>query len=185
MKAGKKPDRRVARTRALVLGAFYELIVERNYDGFGAGDVIERAGVGRSTFYEHFQNKDDVFEQSVAQPLGALAEALFAVSPDAPRPIAEHMWEQRELGRVVFNGAARLVMERVLARLLAERLEARRRAASRASPHTLPSELVSAHLAGGQLALIAAWIGGDAPCDAATVARALHTAARAAVDAFF
>jgi AcrR family transcriptional regulator len=179
LKVGKKPDRRVARTQSLVLGAFYELILKRGYDGFAVGDLIDRAGVGRSTFYEHFENKDDVFEHSVAHPLGALADALFAATPaDAPRAIVEHFWENRDLGRVVFNGAARFVMERVLARLIAERLERHRRAA----PGALPLALVAAHVAAGQLALVAAWIDADAPCDAATLARALHASAHAALD---
>jgi len=180
LQAGKKPDRRRARTQALVLGAFYELILAHGYDGFSAGDLIERAGVGRSTFYEHFENKDDVFEHSVAYPLGALADALFAAQPDAPRAIVEHFAENRDLGRVLFNGVARLVMERVLARLIAERLERR----WRATPAALPRTLLAAHLAGGQLALIAAWVNAATPCDAATLARALHAAARAAVESF-
>ncbi len=178
LQPGKKPDRRVARTQSLVLGAFHELLLARGYDGFTAGDLIERAGVGRSTFYEHFENKEDVFEHSVAQPLGALADALFAAQPDGARAIVEHFWENRDVGRAMFNGAARLVMERVLARLIVERLERRRRAA-------LPMSLVGAHLAGGQLGLIAAWVDAGAPCDTATLARALHVAAHAVVEAFF
>jgi AcrR family transcriptional regulator len=181
LQAGKKPDRRVARTQSLVLGAFYELILARGYDGFTVGDLIERAGVGRSTFYEHFENKEDVFEHSVAQPLGALADALFAAQPDGARAIVEHFWENRDVGRAMFNGAARLVMERVLARLIVERLERRRRT----TPAALPISLVAANLAGGQLALIAAWVDAGAPCDTATLARALHAAARAVAEAFF
>ena len=181
LQAGKKPDRRVARTQSLVLGAFGELLLARGYDGFTAGDLIERAGVGRSTFYEHFENKEDVFEQSVAHPLGALADALFAAQPDGARGIVEHFWENRDVGRAMFNGTARLVMERVLARLIVEHLERRRRA----TPAALPSALIAAHLAGGQLGLIAAWADADAPCDTATLARALHIAAHAVLEAFF
>jgi AcrR family transcriptional regulator len=183
VKEGKKLDRRVARTQSLVLGAFYELILEHSYDGFTVGDLIDRAGVGRSTFYEHFENKEDVFEHSVSHPLSSLADALFAAKPDAPRAIVEHFWENRDLGRVVFNGATRLVMERVLARLIAERLERRRRTANGASAAALPTALVAAHLAGAQLALVAAWIDAEAPCDAATLARGLHAAAHAALGA--
>src|ERR1700736_6489220 len=96
----KKPDRRVARTQSLVLGAFYDLIIERGYDGFTVRDLIDRADVGRSTFYEHFENKDDVFERSVAVPLTTLADALVASEPsDKLHGIVEHFWQNRALSR--------------------------------------------------------------------------------------
>ena len=65
-----------ARTQSLVLGAFYDLIIERGYDGFTVRDLIDRADVGRSTFYEHFENKDDVFERSVAVPRRSPTRAM-------------------------------------------------------------------------------------------------------------
>jgi len=181
----KKSDRRVARTQSLVLGAFYELILERGYDGFTARDLIERADVGRSTFYEHFENKDDVFERSVAVPLGTLANALLAPEPsNALRGIIEHFWGNRGLSRATFGGSARFVMERVLAGLIAARLE-RRPGATDAASAALPIGLVAAGFAAAQLGLIGAWIDADAPCDAATLARALHASAQAMVAAVF
>jgi AcrR family transcriptional regulator len=180
---GKKSDRRVARTQSLVLGAFYELILERGYDGFTVRELIERADVGRSTFYEHFENRDDVFERSVAAPLGTLADALLAPEPsNALRAIIEHFWENRGLSRATFGGSARFVMERVLAGLIAMRLE-RRLGATGAGPE-LPLGLVAAGFAAAQLGLVGAWIDADAPCDAATLARALHASAQAMVAAF-
>jgi len=69
----KKPDRRVARTQEALLEAFRDLILTSGYDGMKVGDIIERANVGRSTFYEHFTSKDDILKQSLTAPFAILA----------------------------------------------------------------------------------------------------------------
>src|SRR5687767_3562998 len=53
-------DRRVRRTRRLVQQALVELILEKGYDAVTVTDIIDRADVGRSTFYAHFTDKQDV-----------------------------------------------------------------------------------------------------------------------------
>ena len=61
-----KEDRRVNRTRISLQLALKELISERGYDGVTIQDITERANVGRTTFYLHFQSKDDLFLSSMA-----------------------------------------------------------------------------------------------------------------------
>jgi AcrR family transcriptional regulator len=57
----KKPiDRRVERTRRSLLNALNELILEKGYEKVTVQDVIDRANVGRSTFYAHFEDKDQL-----------------------------------------------------------------------------------------------------------------------------
>src|SRR6186713_3590542 len=57
---GGKPDRRVARTRRALKDALTDLILEKGYESVTVQDVIDRADVGRSTFYAHFVDKDDL-----------------------------------------------------------------------------------------------------------------------------
>jgi AcrR family transcriptional regulator len=58
-----KEDRRINRTRKALQAALLELMVEKGYDAVTVQDVIDRADVGRSTFYAHFQDKEDLFLQ--------------------------------------------------------------------------------------------------------------------------
>lgn len=58
---GKPPDRRVQRTRKLLQDALVELILEKGYEAITVQDVIDRANVGRSTFYTHFQDTEMLF----------------------------------------------------------------------------------------------------------------------------
>jgi AcrR family transcriptional regulator len=67
-----KKDRRSQRTRHLVGEAFVQLLREKGYSAITVSDIIERADIGRSTFYSHYQDKDDLF---VAQ-LDRVIEAL-------------------------------------------------------------------------------------------------------------
>ena len=55
-----RKDRRVRRTENALLEALVELIVEKGYDRTTVQDVLDRANVGRSTFYSHFFNKKDL-----------------------------------------------------------------------------------------------------------------------------
>ena len=57
----KKMDRRVLRSRRLLKNAIIELIKEKHYDLITVQDIIDKADVGRSTFYAHFRDKEDLF----------------------------------------------------------------------------------------------------------------------------
>jgi AcrR family transcriptional regulator len=53
----REPDRRTARTRKAIFDAFIGLIFARRYAAIRTADVIEAAGIGRSTFYEQFSQQ--------------------------------------------------------------------------------------------------------------------------------
>src|SRR5258706_10863726 len=56
-----KTDRRVQRTRELLQKALIELINEREYDAITIQDIVDHANVGRTTFYLHYNSKDELF----------------------------------------------------------------------------------------------------------------------------
>ena len=53
-------DRRVRRTRQRLRDALMELTLERGYDRITLQEILDRADVGRSTFYAHYRDKDDL-----------------------------------------------------------------------------------------------------------------------------
>ena len=131
-------------------------------------DVIARANVGRSTFYEHFENKRDVLEQSLAPILTPLADVLRTGRPDARlQSILAHMWDNRKLAAATFLGSSRAVVTRSLARLLEERLE------ERPGRFVVARPLVAAALAAAQIALLEAWVTEEPPAEIHAMARAL------------
>jgi len=173
-------DRRIERTRRAVAGAFNAMILEgRRYDRIRVADLIARAGVGRSTFYEHYRSKDDVLAETIRHPFAMLAAA---VDRDAQvstlRDVLAHFHENRVHGKAIFAGTARRRIGRVLASMIEERLRLRAQTRGVAAPQALGVAAVA--LAEGQLAAIVAWIGGDIAGDAARLAATLHRIAQAA-----
>ena len=65
----KTHDRRVQRTRELLHGALASLIHEKAYEGIVVKEILARANVGRSTFYTHFRDKQDLLETSIRDVL--------------------------------------------------------------------------------------------------------------------
>lgn len=55
-----KQDRRSLRTRRLVNTALMDLLLEKRFDAITVQDLLDRAGIGRSTIYTHYFDKDDV-----------------------------------------------------------------------------------------------------------------------------
>jgi AcrR family transcriptional regulator len=61
----QRPDKRAQRTRDRLGGALVELIQQKPFDDITVQDVLDLAGIARSTFYEHFKDKDDLFVSDV------------------------------------------------------------------------------------------------------------------------
>jgi AcrR family transcriptional regulator len=56
----KKTDRRSMRSKKAILDAFAEMVVEKESRHISVTDVIERANIGRTTFYAHFEDMPDL-----------------------------------------------------------------------------------------------------------------------------
>ena len=84
----KKTDARVRRTRDALGDALVALMQEKPFDTITVQDVLDRAHVGRSTFYSHYSDKDDLlmsdadeFYEQVANGLSAHGEQSDRVFP--------------------------------------------------------------------------------------------------------
>ena len=71
-----KTDRRSQRTRQLLSAALFELMLEKRYDGITVQDIIDRANVGRSTFYAHYLDKEDLLVSDFTRVLDALTQQM-------------------------------------------------------------------------------------------------------------
>jgi len=66
-------DRRVQKTRKLLQDALIELVAEKGYESVTVREILDKANVGRSTFYAHFQDKDQLLH-SILDRLDELFE---------------------------------------------------------------------------------------------------------------
>jgi AcrR family transcriptional regulator len=67
------PDRRVQKTRKLLQEALIELVAEKGYESVSIREILDKANVGRSTFYAHFEDKDQLLH-SILDHLDELFE---------------------------------------------------------------------------------------------------------------
>ncbi|QWT25362.1 TetR/AcrR family transcriptional regulator [Subtercola sp. PAMC28395] len=81
-----KPTRGRPRSssRELLEDAAFELFLENTYAKTTVDQITQRAGVGRSTFFNYFQGKSDVFWVDVDASIPLLSAALADQAPDAP-----------------------------------------------------------------------------------------------------
>ena len=66
-------DRRVQKTRKLLQDALIELVAEKGYESVSIQEILDKANVGRSTFYAHFQDKEQLLH-SILDRLNELFE---------------------------------------------------------------------------------------------------------------
>ena len=58
-------DRRVQRTRQLLQDALISMMIEKGYEATTVQDIIDRANVGRATFYAHFADKETLLASRI------------------------------------------------------------------------------------------------------------------------
>jgi len=107
-KSRRKTDRRILRTRDTLGDALVALMHEKNFDEITVQDLLDRAGVGRSTFYVHYRDKQDLFISDVEDFFENFSTALKrdGASPNRLLPVKElfmHIRQVREFYSAVVN----------------------------------------------------------------------------------
>jgi len=98
-KSQPKTDRRVLRTRDALGDALVALMHEKSFEEITVQEVLDRAGVGRSTFYVHYRDKDDLFLSDVEDFLELASSALKhqGASPKRLLPVQEFFTHIRDV----------------------------------------------------------------------------------------
>lgn len=164
----RKADRRVQRTRQLLRVALFSLIQERGFEALSVQDIIDRANVGRATFYAHFDNKEDLlvsgFEslraslregQREARLRGNVEERVFAFSQE----MLMHAGEHRELFQAMAGKRSGAMVESIMHKLLVDLVrDDVKEMLPRGDAHT--QEALVQFIAGGLFGMLMWWLRG-------------------------
>jgi AcrR family transcriptional regulator len=178
-------DRRSQRTRQLLIEALADLMSGKRYSAISVQEITDRANVGRSTFYAHFTDKDDLMVQGVRQMVGSLE--LVAPTPTntlAPSlGLFHHVAAGRNLNHSMAHGRILSMffdsLQTELTAMFVERLEPR----LPATPTRVPVPLLAAMVAGMLITAVRTWIEADMVVPAEAANRSFTIAAEAALRA--
>ena len=120
-------DRRIQKTQRLLHEALGSLIREKAYDRISVKEILDRANVGRSTFYLHFSDKDELLVSGIHDML----RKVQSNRPPAPAkqyeqiiwfslPIFEHIHHHRGVGDARMGTRGRAIIHEYLRKVLVE-----------------------------------------------------------------
>lgn len=178
MNCPEPSSRRSDQTRGQIMSAFTRLVFANGFENVSVKSVVAAANIARSTFYEHFSDKEDVLRACMKRFFSVVADC---VAQDAQPPelakVLDHLWSNRRLTDAIFSGRARSV----LARNQVDLVEAHLRKAAGASGAS--TRLAAIGIAESQLAQVESWLRGRVHGTVDEVAGTLHRTSRAAAGA--
>ena len=155
-------DRRTQRTRQTLSHALIVLIQEKRYEAITVQDICQRANVGRSTFYAHYQDKDDLLAsnfQQVMEGLGSQVEWRNGQFIFPVEPIFRHVQEHHHLYKALARGGGFDVLLRAGQQQWRAQIEAhlitllpQRRTSA------IPLDVVTTYLAGALQTMLLWWL---------------------------
>jgi AcrR family transcriptional regulator len=156
---GNKKDRRSQRTRYLLSAALVELIREKDYNSITVSDIIERANVGRSTFYAHYRDKDDLFVGEMDRLIEELSQRIPGQEQMPFFPslgLFRHVGEEYELYKaLVWTPGIDLLMKH-MQKSLSQRVE--QGLEKSGQKYEVPLPVLTSFIAGNFLILLKWWL---------------------------
>ncbi len=177
--AERQPDRRTRRTRRQLKEALFALILEKGYDAVTIEDITDRADLGRTTFYLHYKDKEDLLVKSIESIAAELIERLPPGAYNVANPPAQagegamdailvtfqHAAENAQLYRIILRGEGATQAHRRFHAIIREKaveLIVERVKVGRLHPQ-VPMEVFANYFAGTLLATITWWLEANIP----------------------
>jgi AcrR family transcriptional regulator len=157
----------VVRTRDRLGDAFIGLVQEKPFEAITVQNVLDRAGVSRSTFYAHYRDTEDLFLSDVDEFLESMANWLSVRSEGSCRvaPVRElfaHVRDQQCLYAALLKSGRIHDFMQLAGEHFARAIERRLREL-RPGPKGTDLPAFSHALAGALLSLMSWWLGSQGP----------------------
>lgn len=186
-----KTDRRTRRTQEELQQALIELMGEKSYEAITVQDIVDRANLGRTTFYLHYNSKDELFMSCHEAIVSRLHIGLFhprsraeLLSPEGPEEMTsayQHLAEDRALLYPIFQGKESEWILRQVRDRSAREIENNLREVFGNRPSRVPLDLLATYLAGAQIALMQWWLEKRRTHSPQELPQTLHRLQRAAI----
>jgi AcrR family transcriptional regulator len=119
-------DARARRTMQQLHEALVSLLEIRSFDRITVDDIVDRAGIGRSTFYRHFETKEALIDEIASTEIEHLVDLTFPLlrevdSLPSCRALASYVDAHRNLWSALLTGGASAIMRETFIRLASAR----------------------------------------------------------------
>ena len=148
-------DVRVRSTQRRLREAIVSLIHEKSYPAIAVHEILERADVGRSAFYAHFENKDALLASGIEEMLHATPPRTLPPETAAVSnvlwfsfPVFEYIGHCRNAGNAKMGRKGRSIVHQHLRRVLGEQIRDQVRQALECTDRrsTLPADLATQYI---------------------------------------
>lgn len=162
-----KQDRRSRRTRQLLGNALIELMFEKRFEDITVQDILDRADIGRSTFYAHYTDKENLLMSEIGRVIRQLDE--YTTEGDGVRPgllpsigFFRHVQQHRRLMQAFMWGQGAELLTQELLGQFSTIVEHNLRAMTRAeTASSVPLPVLSRFVANTFLLLLRWWFDDD------------------------
>ena len=156
-----KKDRRSQRTRHLLSKAMVELIREKDYNSITVSDIIDRANVGRSTFYAHYRDKEDLFVGELDRVIDVLSKGILRESHDENSlfpslGLFRHAGEEHELYKALAWGPGIDLLFKHVQKSLSDKIEQSLKESGK--KFNVPIPILANYIVGSFLTLLKWWL---------------------------
>lgn len=166
-----KTDRRVLRTRRALKDALMALILEKGYDTLTIEDITERADLGRTTFYLHYRDKEDLLLESILEIINDLVAQTRASGEQPILLTFQHAAKNADLYRIILRGEGvfkaidrlRKIVAQTIEELLSEALQERSAQDQVEVKPQIPMDVFVNYFAGSLLGMLTWWLEQGAP----------------------
>ncbi len=160
----KMPDRRQRKTRAAILAAFTDLLSKKSYGKITVQEIIDLADVGRTTFYAHFETKDDLLQELCTELFDHIIEsAKGSANAGSGQPesvfshLLQHLDEDKNISALLLSESGGFFM-RYFKERLDELVELEYGISKREGK--LPREFLVNHISGSFVEMVQWWLKG-------------------------
>jgi len=176
----KLPDRRTARTISALRTALIDLMLEKHYDTITVQDIIDRANVGRSTFYSHFRDKEDLLVGDWRRFFQLIADNTDLTPGEESRvaPIEgmfTHLKHMHALYRALVRSGKTDRLFSVGSEYLAQKLEERIKDSLKTTKFSVPPEFLAHFLSLQIFGTLKWWLDRDMPYSPSEMDRFVQT----------
>jgi AcrR family transcriptional regulator len=159
----EKSDRRSQRSRRLIVDALLGLMLEKRFERITVQEIIDRADVGRTTFYAQFANKEDVLLSEFERAFALLHDQQLTSAETADQLLPslglfQHVSEQLPLHQALVRGQATDLHYQGVRRHLRDHAARQLALVNGSRPLAVPPEIVADYLAGTLLTVVHWWL---------------------------